>query len=650
MFNKSGSASRTANTSIYAPNRRRRLSPLMIIGISIPVLLVLIGVGVIVALPRFASHAAATPAVLNPNCTLIVPPHALSAQGLATPYQLFAADAAANGPCNEANANQSAFVQATIFNPATGTFSVYSPLVIDKGTKPAVVPTAPVLPAGSVVSIWFGFNGTLLTLQGTNARTLANAKCVNGLPGSVFGQFAYCNAVNFFQNVNAGIAAGKVTIPPLAMAKDGLTCPSTRDFSVVDMDQSDNVQTQYIANGNGQTAQNTAANTALIPNGTVLGNPSDNALVTKFIDPALGCTPATAPDLANNNTPTLSLALDELQAANFQKAPIALVPLTDEMVLNNNAASPQKATLYRVGVDQAPVNANDAATNGSGTTYCQNLVSAAGLTRIKNDMTLTVNATSPAPAMANSLFTFLAMRFNQSYTNLNCTNLLKAPNPVALTMTNNIVTAATITLPAAAGAGTGAGTGTTTGTATPTQVATGTATATLNPAAGNATLALNATYPNHPNAPITVSIVDAAGKALFSQQINTDNNSQATLNSAINGLQGLQALPATWLYQVSDPNMANAVVGSGSVIANGVNGTAVLGTLTPAAAATTTPVAAATTTPVAAATTTPAAAATPAATATTTTATSPAAPANAGMVTTKNAPYNGVVKHKHHLW
>jgi hypothetical protein len=634
MLTKPRNAPKASNTSMYTPNRRRRLSPLMIIGISVPVLLVLIGAGIVVAMPKLFSHAAATPAVPNPNCTIIVPAQALTAKGLATPYKLFAPDAAANGPCNEANvAAQSAFVQATIYDPATGKFSIYSPLVIDKGTKPLVVPTAPVLPANAVVSLWFGFNGTNLTLQGTNGNTLKNARCVNGLPQSVFGQFAYCNAVNFFNNVKTGIANGLVTVPPLGMAKDGLTCPTSRDFSVIDQDQSDNVQTQYLTNGNGQTAQNTAANLALMPNDTVIGNPSDNALITKFIDPALGCTPWTAPDLANNGTPNLSLALDEIQAQAFQPAPIALVPLTDPMTLNNAAASTQKTNLYRKGSDQTPINAAD---TGSGTTYCQNFVGTAGLTRIKNDMPLTLLGTSPAPAMANSLFTFLAMRFNQSYTNLGCQGLLNnAPNPVALTLDGNgVVIAATITLP-----------GTTT-TTTTTQTATGTAAIVLNPDAGNATLTMTVNYPKSTNMPITTSIVTTAGATIFTQTINTDNNGQASLNTAINGLQGLTALPATWIYQVTDPNLNNTVVGSGAVIVTGgVNGAATLGV--PAAA--TTPATGAT--PATTATTTPVAGATPAATGTpAASTTSPAPPASAGQVTTTNAPYNGVKKHKHHIW
>ena len=45
--------------------------------------------------------------------------------------------------------------------------------------------------------------------------------CVNGLDGSDFGQFAYCNAPQFFTAVNAAIQAGKINVPALGMANDG---------------------------------------------------------------------------------------------------------------------------------------------------------------------------------------------------------------------------------------------------------------------------------------------------------------------------------------------------------------------------------------------------------------------------------------------
>src|SRR5580700_5468342 len=90
---------------------------------------------------------AAAPAVPNPNCTLIVPKNALTAAGLATPFQLVATDPG-QGACNESNAAQAAFVQGAVFDPATGAISIYNPLVIDKGDNPLVPPVVPTLPAG----------------------------------------------------------------------------------------------------------------------------------------------------------------------------------------------------------------------------------------------------------------------------------------------------------------------------------------------------------------------------------------------------------------------------------------------------------------------------------------------------------------------
>ncbi len=673
-------------TSLYTRKRRRRISPLMLIGISIPVLLALIAGGVLIVLPRLQSHAAAA---VNMDCTLLVPANPLSAQGLATPYQLSATNQN-NGPCNEANANQGAFVQGVIYDPATGKFSVYSPLVIDQGTQPAAAPVAPTLPANAVVGLWFGFNGNNLTLQGAQGNTLRQARCVNGLNQSIFGQFAYCNARAFFAAAQQGIAAGLIQVPALATAKDGMPCPTTRDFSVVDQDQSDNVQTQYLANGNGQTAQLTAANTAALGNATPLGNPSDNALLTKFIDPALGCQPWQAPNLADNNNMVSALPLDEIQAAMDQQAPVALVPLTDPMTLNNNNASLAKTNLYRRGADQTPA-AN--AQQASGTTYCQNLLNT-GLPRIQLDMPLTINATTPAADAANSLFTFLANRFMQSYTNLNCQNLLNKPNPVTVqTDGNGVVTAATINgAGAAGGAGAGNGTGTGAGAGTGNsgvqQIATGNANITLDPNAGNANVALNIMYPNHPNQPINVNVTrnSCTSQPIFTQPENTDAQGANNANLVINRLRGLQALPNNLFFTVSDPAQKNAngqptVVGCGSVTSNGTTGQATLGTVAGATGATNTGTAACNT---GAATGAPATAATTPTTGNNGAATTPAAgtgaapvpattpatggtactnngaaqptatpaapqmtpPASAGQTTPANAPYHG----KHKRW
>ncbi len=498
--------------STYGSSRRRRLSPLALIGISVPLLLALIGAALVVILPRFSTHAANN--AVNVNCTLVVPANPLSAQGLATPYQ-FVATNPAQGPCNEANTGQSTFVQAAIYDPAANTLSAYEPLVIDQGTQPAVAPVVPQLPKGSIVALWFGFNGTILHLTGGTAA----GRCVNGLPGSDFGQFAYCNAPRFFFSVNAAIRAGKITVPPIGTASDGQPCPTTRSFAVVDMDQSDNVQTQYLANGNGQTAQLNAANMAQVQNAKTLGNPSDNALVSRVLDPALGCQSWQVPDLTNNGTMTATLATDELQAAANQKAPIALVPPADEMVLVNNKQNIVKVDAYRFGVDQMPTFSVAAANQ---TAYCRNIVNI-GLPKLQLDMQNFLNHPSPDGGVtANSLFTFLANRMNATLGagGLGCLALLKIQDPITLTTNGNgVVTAATLNTN-----GTVANGGTTTLTinGTAAQFTNGQAQVTVNKLPATATV--NGT---------AVSITDGTNNA----QNNNGQANNAQNNNAQNGQQ-----------------------------------------------------------------------------------------------------------------
>lgn len=346
----------------------------------------------------------------NPNCTLTVPPNPLTAQGLATPYVL--SGTGPGGACHEANADQSAFVEATILDPATGKLSVYRPLVIDRGTRPAAAPVLPTLPGGAVVGIWFGFNGDTLTLAGKQ-DALAAGSCVNGLGDSAFGQFAHCNATAFFAAANAAIAGNQVVIPPVGTAKDGMPCPTVRDFSLVDQDQSDNVTTTYVATRDGRTAQAAAPGVDRLGKTTTLTNGSDNALLDAFVDPALGCKPFTAPDLTAGGAPSTSLALNELQAAAHQTPPMALVPPNDPMTQVDGKADLQKANLYRAGVDQPPVNPDV----DTARAYCTNITDI-GTKRLATDKALLTPAASPDPAA--TLFDYLTQRLQASLQNLNC--------------------------------------------------------------------------------------------------------------------------------------------------------------------------------------------------------------------------------------
>lgn len=60
-------------------------------------------------------------------CILNVPKNPLTAKGLASPYIL------KKGNCDQTIADQQVFVEATVFDIDTNTFSVYHPLVINEG-------------------------------------------------------------------------------------------------------------------------------------------------------------------------------------------------------------------------------------------------------------------------------------------------------------------------------------------------------------------------------------------------------------------------------------------------------------------------------------------------------------------------------------
>lgn len=332
----------------------------------------------------------------NPNCSLKVPNNPLTAQGLTTPYELSATDPAA-GACDEANDAQSAFVEAAIFNPADRSIQLYRPVVVNQGDQPGAAPVPVTLPAGAVVGIWFGYQGDNLTLTG------GNRGCVNGFRNSVFGQFAYCNAPVFF----AAALRGGVRPPALGTGRDGLPCPTTRDFAVVDQDQSDNVLTQYKI-VNGKIAQATAPNQA---DGTIK-NASDNGLLNRNILPALGCQSFTLPDITTGGSREPSLAANEISAT-LQRDPAALIPLNNPMTQVDGRFSVPKTGLYRLGVNQ-PL--RDGQTPAQYCTLMQQIANE----RIARDNALFTNAPSPDPAL--NLKDFLVQRLQTSVQELNCNN------------------------------------------------------------------------------------------------------------------------------------------------------------------------------------------------------------------------------------
>jgi hypothetical protein len=418
------------------------------------------------------------------NCTLQAPANPLSARGLASPYIL-------GDGCEMSNASLQAFVEADIINPRNGRIKVYNPLVITEGTQPAAAPARPVLAPGDVVAIMFGFNGDNLLLTGTG-RSLQQGNCVNGAGQSLFTQVAYCNGPAFYRAANRAIAQGLLKIPALGTGNDGQACPTVRGFDVVDQDQSDNVVTTYLINAQGQTAQDSAANVTGLPGVTAINNGSDNALVNKFMDPALGCTPYEFHDKTAAAGKSGSQITDELMAAADQAAPVALVPLNDPMTQVNGAQSMLKTNLFRLGVGQPMVSGTQTADTPAN--YCKNMMQV-GMARAAQDEKQFSAFTTPVPDTGSNLFTFLAARLSASWGNLGCGALLNAPDPVNLTLDGNGVATAATFSPLAIGTLPGgvAPTATPSASCTATPTATPTATDTAMAAAATATATAAAT-------------------------------------------------------------------------------------------------------------------------------------------------------------
>lgn len=392
-----------------------------------------------------SSTAALNATVLD--CFITVPNDPLSAAGLATPYLL-------QPPCSMAVATQQAFAEAAIFDPTTGAISIYHPLVSNAGTPPAAAPVVPTLPAGAVVGLWFGFNGGVLQLLDVNGQDTNNSPalkgidCVNGLPGTqgdVFGQVSWCNAQAWFTAANQGISSGLTVVPDLGVDTNGNPCPTSRSFEITDACPSDNVPTQYLLAGTA-TAQDTAANKAAVPDGEVINNASDEALLANIIDPLIGCTPFLAPSLDNPGEMVPALALSELQASAKQLAPIGLVPLNDPdtLLTASGTVSTDKTNAYRLGVNQPPVAAGT--DSGALVPYCQDMVSVAP-PFFKGFQTLFTGQTTPDACVGNNLFTFLCERYLMSLTQLTCPPSAIPVQPVVCQLDGNgAATSCTITL------------------------------------------------------------------------------------------------------------------------------------------------------------------------------------------------------------
>jgi hypothetical protein len=340
----------------------------------------------------------------NPDCTLKVPRDPLSAEGLATPYVL----SSAGITCSETNQDTAAFVQATILDPSTGALAVYDPVVRDAG-QPLLgtAPPVPSLPRDAVVTVWTGFNGNVLKLTGPGHGEFVN-----------FAQQAYSYSPRFFRALREAESAGLVTVPGLGTSpKDGMACPSSRDFSIVDQDQSDNNTNTYPAYG--------------------VANGSDERTLNS-VDKALGCTTWHVPSLSGAS-PESSGPLQEEQANAHQSAPVALVPGLDPFVTSGGQPDLFLQDLYRLQVGQ-PLTFNG---NDTGA-YCQNLLTT-GEPRLKLDQPYDNAAPMPVVgALGVNLGLHLAARYAATWVNLGCQGFTGQASPITVTSTdgNGLATSA----------------------------------------------------------------------------------------------------------------------------------------------------------------------------------------------------------------
>jgi len=379
------------------------------------------------------------------DCILVMPQFPLSNNGLLTPYRLQSVNPA--DPCTMENPLTATFVEATLFDTDTGHINVYHPLVVTDGKTPLIQPTPFTMTATTIVSISFGTNANTLRL--TPPENVVAGRCVNGITGNdIFGQFAYCNSDTVLDGINTRINNGLPLvppIPPLGTANDGKECLTTRHFMLVDQDPSDNLVTTYLLDPvTMKIFQDTVINRQTHQGFIILKNGSDNRLLVTM-NVAMGCTGYLAPLLSDvSGAKSASLILNELHATFRQQSPMVMLPSRDPMtrVIVNGMTVPSmlKNNLYRRGINQPQLTSIQQADT---LPFCGHLTNQ--LNRMQGNKALFTTQPSPDMNAASNLFTFLSMRFFQTYNNLKCDVLLDSINPVTLVITNGITTDATFT-------------------------------------------------------------------------------------------------------------------------------------------------------------------------------------------------------------
>jgi len=157
----------------------------------------------------------------------------------------------------------------------------------------------------------------------------------------------------------------------------------------------------------------------------MFGNDGDNRLITKFVQPAVGCNTWQVPDLADPGMTTQANAINVLQSMTFSPQPWALLPAMDPMTTTNGVSDLAKINLYKASVYEPQLGRIEEADTAH---FCNNYAAVA-VPRFTNlKMRLTMSA---SPAADMNLFMFMKMRASATYgpNGLGCAVLTQKPDP-----------------------------------------------------------------------------------------------------------------------------------------------------------------------------------------------------------------------------
>ena len=377
------------------------------------------------------------------KCNIEVPNDPLNT-GLFLPWYV-STDPESAVPCTQTIKSSAVFVESTIVDLITGELFVYYPLILDNGTFPVVPILKTILPKTYSTIISFGSNGESIKLipSRNDPNSLINANCNYGIDNngtiSQFGQVAFCNAVNFYDNINKLIMKNLVKIPNIGKTQKGDICPTTRSYQVVDADPNDNSLSTYIITENMEVVQNYPENAKQLKVANIIGNGSDNRLLSVFISPAVGCHSFQVPDLVVKQILRYSMALNDIQSNLLQfllpQEDIALVSFNNPMTLLDGNISINKTNLYRQNVNQPLFYGTIEEAKNYDTLFCNKLEEITIPFLIKYHYELT-NFVSPDNENADNLLNFLCNRFVGTWGILNCQELTGKICPIQVTFNN----------------------------------------------------------------------------------------------------------------------------------------------------------------------------------------------------------------------